>query len=81
MHLWRVSSVSSAPLLEPDDDDEIEEIDAPGISGSGGEAADIRVSTGWVSIRLMCCVEAFATTAFPFITNNDSMDLRRLMYT
>lgn len=56
VHLWRVSSVSSAPLLEPEDDDD----DAGGLgddsdagdaggyggggSGSKGEAADIRVS-------------------------------------
>lgn len=52
VHLWRVSSVSSAPLLEPEDDD-IDGLDADvsgggeslvgGINGSNGEAADIRV--------------------------------------
>ncbi|CAM9691124.1 unnamed protein product, partial [Sphacelaria rigidula] len=52
VHLWRVSSVSSAPLLEPEDDD-IDSLDvnghgdvggfASGINGSKGEAADIRV--------------------------------------
>lgn len=53
VHLWRVSSVSSAPLLEPEDDD-IDGLEANvngdgvgfagGINGSKGEAADIRVS-------------------------------------
>lgn len=52
VHLWRVSSVSSAPLLEPEDDD-MDSLDvnghgdvggfASGINGSKGEAADIRV--------------------------------------
>lgn len=54
VHLWRVSSVSSAPLLEPEDDD-IDGLEANvngdgvgfagGINGSKGEAADIRVRT------------------------------------
>ncbi len=56
MHLWRVSSVSSAPLLEPEDDDVGGVDDADGGDGAGygggggggggskGEAADIRVS-------------------------------------
>ncbi|CAM9925069.1 unnamed protein product [Choristocarpus tenellus] len=49
VHLWRVSSVSSAPLLEPEEDPQ------SGADGSGdfggiadvgrGEAADIRVRT------------------------------------
>lgn len=50
VHLWRVSSVSSAPLLEPEDDD-TEGLDGDGVgvgfgisNGSKGEAADIRVS-------------------------------------
>ena len=47
MHLWRVSSVSSAPLLEPDEDDDADDFDTSGIGGSKGEAADIRVSTVW----------------------------------
>lgn len=53
MHLWRVSSVSSAPLLEPEDDDAagLDGADGGdglglggGSSGSKGEAADIQVS-------------------------------------
>ncbi|CAM9344998.1 unnamed protein product, partial [Hapterophycus canaliculatus] len=60
VHLWRVSSVSSAPLLEPEDDDDDDDDnvglgddcdagDAGGFGGGGngskGEAADIRVRT------------------------------------
>ncbi|CAN0135650.1 unnamed protein product [Ectocarpus sp. 12 AP-2014] len=55
VHLWRVSSVSSAPLLEPEDDDAGGlDGDAGGDGGGGfggggngskGEAADIRVRT------------------------------------
>ncbi|CAM9671587.1 unnamed protein product [Ascophyllum nodosum] len=45
VHLWRVSSVSSAPLLEPDEDDDADDFDTSGIGGSKGEAADIRVRT------------------------------------
>lgn len=52
VHLWRVSSVSSAPLLEPEDDagglDSADGGDGIGLgggsSGSKGEAADIQVS-------------------------------------
>lgn len=53
VHLWRVSSVSSAPLLEPEDDD-AESADADGgggglrgANGLKGEAADIRVSPAY----------------------------------
>lgn len=50
VHLWRVSSVSSAPLLEPEDEDAVGLDRADGgefdgsSGGSKGEAADIRVS-------------------------------------
>eukprot|EP00904_Undaria_pinnatifida_P001409 jgi/Undpi1/11269/HiC_scaffold_30.g13567.m1 len=51
VHLWRVSSVSSAPLLEPEDDD-LEHLELNGgggglggVTGTKGEAADIRVRT------------------------------------
>lgn len=50
VHLWRVSSVSSAPLLEPEDEDagELDGADGRDFGGSSGgskgEAADIRVS-------------------------------------
>lgn len=54
VHLWRVSSVSSAPLLEPEDDD-LEHLELNGgggglggANGSKGEAADIRVSAALV---------------------------------
>lgn len=49
VHLWRVSSVSSAPLLEPEDEDAggLDGADGGEFGGSGGgskgEAADIRV--------------------------------------
>ena len=50
VHLWRVSSVSSAPLLEPEEEDAggLDGADGEGFGGSNGgskgEAADIRVS-------------------------------------
>lgn len=49
VHLWRISSVSSAPLLEPEDDDGGPDYDEgrKGFGGANwtkGEAADIRVS-------------------------------------
>lgn len=57
VHLWRVSSVSSAPLLEPEDDDDLEHLDLNGgvgglggVNGSKGEAADIRVSATLVGV-------------------------------
>lgn len=55
VHLWRVSSVSSAPLLEPEDDD-LEHLDLNGGGGLGGaigskgEAADIRVSAALIGM-------------------------------
>lgn len=56
VHLWRVSSVSSAPLLEPEDDD-LGDLDLNGgigglggANGSKGEAADIRVSAKLVGV-------------------------------
>lgn len=50
VHLWRVSSVSSAPLLEPEEEDG-DGLETEGVSsgfglsnGTKGEGADIRVS-------------------------------------
>lgn len=72
MHLWRVSSVSSAPLLEPEDDDDGlsdndgDEGDAGGYGGGGsgskGEAADMRVSCSLSRYELVICVMVFVHT-------------------
>lgn len=85
VHLWRVSSVSSAPLLEPEEEDAggLDGADGEGFGGSNGgskgEAADIRVSR---------CVVFFARIStqtswchFPFSASAPaSSDLNRCSF-
>lgn len=73
VHLWRVSSVSSAPLLEPEDEDTggIDGADGGEFGGarggSKGEAADIRVSLIFFLVvptqgaQQRCCVAIHST--------------------